>query len=184
MNNPNDAATQRQTFALWCLTKQDYRNKGLTKQSASDLIAKLKGEKGQTGQRGNKQSEDEKFAAIHSEAIAAGNAAFHAAKPVPMVVGTPVSMFGNEIDRTKPVYVVDGGVCGFAYAIVRDARRPFCKWLIKTENGRYSSYEKGVCVSERSGSQSLERKIEWVSAYISVLSKHGIDKVYPYSRMD
>lgn len=184
MNNPNDPATNRQTFALWCLTKQDYRNKGLTKQAASDLIAKLKGEKGISSKGEVKQSDDQKFAAIHEEALLAANAAHKSAVPVPMVVGTPTTLFGNEIDRNKPVYLVSDGVCGFAYAIVRDARRPFAKWLIKTENGRYSSYERGVCVSDRSGSQSLERKERWVAAYISVLSKHGIDKVYPYSRLD
>lgn len=42
INNPDDPATSRQLWALFCMTKKDYRGKGLTKQQASDLIGELK----------------------------------------------------------------------------------------------------------------------------------------------
>lgn len=41
INNPDDPATSRQLWALFCMTKKDYRGKGLTKQQASDLISEL-----------------------------------------------------------------------------------------------------------------------------------------------
>lgn len=41
INNPDDPATSRQLWALFCITKKDYRGKGLTKQQASDLIGEL-----------------------------------------------------------------------------------------------------------------------------------------------
>ncbi len=41
MNNPNEPATSRQRWALYLITKEDYRNKDITKQEAADLIKKL-----------------------------------------------------------------------------------------------------------------------------------------------
>lgn len=41
MNNPNEPATSRQRWALYLITKEDYRNVELTKREAADLIKKL-----------------------------------------------------------------------------------------------------------------------------------------------
>ena len=41
MENPNAPATSRQRWALYLITKTDYRNVELTKQEAADLIEKL-----------------------------------------------------------------------------------------------------------------------------------------------
>lgn len=41
MENPNAPATSRQRWALYLITKKDYRNVELTKQEAADLIKKL-----------------------------------------------------------------------------------------------------------------------------------------------
>ena len=41
MENPNAPATSRQLWALYLITKEDHRGKGLTKQQAAELIQKL-----------------------------------------------------------------------------------------------------------------------------------------------
>lgn len=41
MNNPNEPATSRQRWALYLITKEDYRNVELTKREAADLIKKF-----------------------------------------------------------------------------------------------------------------------------------------------
>ncbi len=138
----------------------------------------------QTLEKVSKNAKAAHFAAIHDEAVTAANIAHTLEKPAPMTVGTPTSLFGNDIDHSKPTYFVADGPCGFAYALVRDARRPFCKWLIATGNGSYSNYDKGVCVRDRLSSQSLARKEAWVAAYIKVLNSHGIDHVRFCSRLD
>lgn len=44
--NPNAMATQRQTFAIFCMSKVDVRDESLTRWDASQLISKLKESKG------------------------------------------------------------------------------------------------------------------------------------------
>ena len=54
-------------------------------------------------------------ARIYKEADAAGSAAAEAAVPTPMIVGTPTTPLGNDIDFKKQTYFVSEGVCGFAW---------------------------------------------------------------------
>ncbi len=44
--DPNGPATKRQTFALFCATKKDYRGAGLTYQQASDLLSETNSQTG------------------------------------------------------------------------------------------------------------------------------------------
>ena len=57
-----------------------------------------------------------------AEAKRAAEAAAQAATPTPILVGTPTTPFGNDIDPSKPVYYEAGGLCGFAWLTVRPAR--------------------------------------------------------------
>ena len=43
INNPDEPASKKQLWALFCITKQDWRDKGLTKGEASELIQKYSG---------------------------------------------------------------------------------------------------------------------------------------------
>ena len=47
----------------------------------------------------------------------------------PMVVGTPTTLFGSEIDYSKKTYFVEGGVCGFAGVVIKPARGKFVSYL-------------------------------------------------------
>ena len=45
LKSPDAPATRKQLWALFCATKRDHRNDGLTMQEASDLISKYLKEK-------------------------------------------------------------------------------------------------------------------------------------------
>lgn len=120
---------------------------------------------------------------LYAEAHKAGMAALEDSKPTPMHVGTPKSLFSNEIDETKPTYVVDGGVCGFAWVNVKPARGKFITWCKKNNVGRRDSYYGGYTFWVGEGGQSMERKTAYAGAFSKVLQAAGLN-ANVYSRMD
>jgi hypothetical protein len=124
-----------------------------------------------------------KFSDIHNEAVNAGLEAGEAHKPVPMIVGSPSTLFGNDIDPNKPVYHVDSGVCGFAWVKIRPARGKFVTWLKSNNIGRRDDYAGGYRIPCFEFGQSLEKKERYASAYARVLKTHGIN-AHSDSRMD
>ena len=120
--------------------------------------------------------------AIFNEALAAGILAGNGAKCETMYVGTPKSIFSNEIDTTKRVYEVPDGVCGFSWIKIKPSNSSFANWLKKTGKGR-KSYQGGVEVSVFEHRQSLTRKENHAHAFAEVLRKYGID-AYADSRID
>lgn len=186
--------TKRQGFALFCITKKDYRNDNLTYEQASKLIEEL-GDKNYVKKSvGNKNVEKYNDAArIMEEAIEAGNNALNEAKPTPMVVQQHASV----LDDNSPVqkeWVIDGGVCGFAWISFKantTANRKFLAGLKKAglagekQNGAVwgKSYQGGYSYWVAQGGQSMERKQAFAHAFADVLEKNGL-KVYVGSRMD
>lgn len=120
---------------------------------------------------------------IYNEAVQAGIQAGTNAKPTPMIVGTPTSFLGSDIDFTKQTYFVEGGVCGFAWVNISPARGKFVAFLKAQGIGRTNSYEGGYDISVREFGQSLERKEAYARAFADVLRENGI-KAYACSRMD
>ena len=100
----------------------------------------------------------------------------------PMVVGTPTEIFGNEIDYSKPTYVVNDGVCGFAGVVIKPARGKFVSYLKSIGIGN-KHYYGGYYVSVREFGQSLARKEAYAEAYAKVLGEEGMS-CYVDSRMD
>ena len=43
----------------------------------------------------------------------------HGCTPTPMVVGTPTTPLGDDIDYTKDTYYVADGMCGFAWINIK-----------------------------------------------------------------
>lgn len=121
-------------------------------------------------------------ARIYKEADAAGHAAGEAAVPTPMIVGTPTTPLGNDIDYTKKTYFVEGGVCGFAWVNISPARGAFVNYLKSIDAG-YKSYYGGYDVSVRGFGQSMTRKEAYAQAFAEVLRSYGIN-AYAQSRMD
>ena len=100
----------------------------------------------------------------------------------PMVVGSPSTPLGNDIDYSKKTYFVEGGVCGFAGVVIKPARGKFVSYLKKLGMG-YKHYYGGWYVSVREFGQSLTRKEAYADAFAKVLGEAGM-RCYVDSRMD
>ena len=120
---------------------------------------------------------------IYSEAHSAGMAAGHGCTPTPMVVGTPTTPLGNDIDYEKETYYVADGMCGFAWINIKPARGKFVKYLKDNDIGRKDSYYGGYTIWVSGFGQSLARKESYARAFANHLNKNGIT-AYSMSRID
>ena len=111
-----------------------------------------------------------------------GMDAGRAASVTPMIVGSPSTPFGSDIDYSKKTYFVEGGVCGFAGVVIKPARGKFVSYLKKLGMG-YKHYYGGWYVSVREFGQSLTRKEAYAEAFAKVLGEAGM-RCYVDSRMD
>lgn len=126
---------------------------------------------------------------LYHDADAAGKAAGAAARPTPMVVGTPKNMMASltggddgGFDPDQPTYFVSEGVCGFAWVRIRPANGSFARQMKKRGIG-YASYYGGWDITVNYGGQSLARKEAYARAFAKVLQDAGVD-AYVDSRMD
>ena len=125
---------------------------------------------------------------IYDEAYAAGVAAVAAKVPVPMIVGTPTTPLGNDIDPSKTVYYVADGVCGFAW-VWFPANTGWGRWAKKNiGQTEYHAacrrgYPNGLDIWVTTGNQSMEKKQAFAQAFAGVLQSYGID-AYAASRED
>ena len=104
------------------------------------------------------------------------------ASVTPMVVGSPSTPFGSDIDYSKKTYFVEGGACGFAGVVIKPARGKFVSYLKSIGIGN-KHYYGGYYVSVREFGQSLARKEAYAEAYAKILSEEGM-RCYVDSRMD
>ena len=128
------------------------------------------------------------YQAIYDEAYAAGVAAVAAKVPVPMIVGTPSTPLGNDLDPSQTIYYVPDGVCGFAW-VQFAANTGWGRWA-KKNVGRTEhhaacrkGYPTGLDIWVTTGNQSMEKKEAFAQAFAEVLRAHNID-AYAQSRMD
>ena len=115
-----------------------------------------------------------------------------ATPPTPMIVGSPSTPFGNDIDYSKQVWYEADGVCGFAWVVVPNGRSAFAKWILETGKG-YKHYQwgggyKGVQFSVSGDGfaptrQSLQLKEQLARAMSQHLNAIGIE-AYADSRID
>ncbi len=124
---------------------------------------------------------DRKFGAIVKLANEAGRKAVEGFTPTPMIVGTPTTLFGNDIDPTKQTYFVADGVCGFAWVRFK-GNTSFGKWA-KAKGLARDAYPTGLAISIHDYNQSLQKKEVHASAFAAVLREHGIS-AWSESRMD
>ena len=122
------------------------------------------------------------------EASELAEQAVKACRPTPMVVGTPTTFFGNEIDESKPTYFIEGGVCGFASVVIKPARGKFVALLKKRGIGS-AHYYGGYAASSWEFApsirrdQSYERACAAAEGAAKVLQSYGIN-AYVDSRID
>ena len=119
------------------------------------------------------------YADAHAQGVKAGNAC----NPTPMIVGTPTTPLGNDIDYEKDVHYVSDGPCGFAWINIKPARGKFVNWLKKAGIGRTDSYYGGYTVWVSEFGQSVTRKENYARAFAKVLGDNGIT-AYNMSRLD
>ncbi len=113
------------------------------------------------------------FTALTTRAHEAGMRAADDHVTVPMVVCTADGV---------PIERVSGGVCGFAWIVVRPGNSPLANYLKKHAGGR-KDYYGGVQVWCPLGTQSMTTKEAYCHAYAEVLRDAG-HKAYSQSRMD
>mgnify|MGYP003656086396 CR=1 FL=1 len=56
------------------------------------------------------------------EASESAEQAIKDCRPTPIVVGSPSTPLGNDVDPTQQTWFVEGGVCGFASIVIKPAR--------------------------------------------------------------
>ena len=126
------------------------------------------------------------FDAIFTNAVAAGKAAATAyaaaGNVVPMVVGSPSTPFGTDVDYSKKTYFVADGVCGFAWVHFPKANTAFTKWLKKAGHG-HKGYPTGWDVWISDYNQSMQLKDVHAHAMAAYFNSHGYT-CYAQSRMD
>lgn len=105
-----------------------------------------------------------------------------------MIVGSPSTPLGSDIDPTKPVYYESEGACGFAWILIRPGTSSFARWLVST--GRASkSYLGGVQIFIGAHGQSAERKAAHAEAMAEVFRASYTligsgSSIYSQSRLD
>ena len=100
----------------------------------------------------------------------------------PMIVGSPSTPLGNDIDYSKKTYFVEGGACGFAGVVIKPARGKFVSYLKSLGMG-HKHYYGGYYVPVREFGQSMSRKEAYADAFAKVLTEEGM-RCYVDSRMD
>lgn len=118
---------------------------------------------------------------LHNRAFKAGEAALKGCQPTPMVV----QQHENPLDDNSPVtksYFVGGGVCGFAWVIIRPANSQFANYLKKNHNAG-KSYYGGCQWFPHVGGQFYELKMAFCQAYAEVVHGAGFD-AYADGRLD
>ncbi len=128
------------------------------------------------------KNQNAEFEALYAKAWQAGvKAVEEMAPPVPMIVGTPTTLFGTDIDYTKKTYFVADGVCGFAWVWIK-GNTAFGRWAKK--NGKaYGGYPTGLNLRIHAYNQSMQKKETHAYAMAEVLREAGIT-AYGQSRMD
>ena len=130
----------------------------------------------------------EKFAVVLSEAIEAGQNAFDACVPVPMIVQQHEHVL-NDKSPVVEQWVASGGVCGFASVKVRPATCSFARWLVKNGRGSNSDYAHCTYINIRPASrgadcQSYEKNSSWARAFAGVLRERLDIDVHADCRLD
>lgn len=186
-----------QSWAIFCALKVQVRDLPLTYEQASGILDLANSDKQAARQlcidlggivKGKLPADPREHEALFERAWKAGTEAAEALTPTPMVVASPRNLLGSltgnggGIDTSKPVYVVNSGVCGFAWVNVNPGNSSFARWLVKTGRAR-KHYNGGVNINVGGYGQSLEKKEAHASAAARVLQDAGI-KAYSMSRMD
>lgn len=124
------------------------------------------------------------YQAIHNECHEAGMIAGANFRTTPMLVGEATSIFSNEIDYSKPTFVVDDGPCGFAWVNIYPGNCRLANQYKKLGLAK-PAYGGGVQIWISEFGQSADRKYAYAQAYAAKLRElTSVERIYPGSRLD
>lgn len=116
-----------------------------------------------------------------------------ATPPTPMIVGSPSTPLGNDVDPNQKTWFVADGVCGFAWVVLDSGRTGFAQWIIKKGYGskhyQWGGGYKGVSIWPNSNRgfaetrQSLQLKEQVCRKIADYLRSEGVS-AYSESRID
>ena len=119
---------------------------------------------------------------LFATARAAGLVAGNGSTPIPMVVGTPTTLLGSDIDYHKRTAYVADGACGFAWVVIRPGNSSLARHAVRQGIGS-SHYRGGISIWIDDHGQSVDRKRNHARAYADILRGEGIN-AYAESRLD
>ena len=115
-----------------------------------------------------------------------------APQPTPMIVGSPSTPLGSDVDPNQKTWFVEGGICGFANVVIDSGRIGFAQWLLKSNFGnkawQWGGY-KGVTLYSfarygfANAGQSYERNVFIAQQMAKYLNAQGI-KCHVDARID
>jgi hypothetical protein len=122
------------------------------------------------------------------EASEAAEAAVKACTPQAIIVGSPSTPLGNDVDPNQKTWFIEGGVCGFASVVIKPARGSIVAELKKRKIGSahygggysFSSWQLAPSIRR---DQSYERACAAAKGAVEVLKSYGIN-AYVDSRID
>ena len=199
LSEADEPATKRQLYALYVITKKDYRNSGLTKKEAGDLIKQLNAEKGYTGKTKVKDFKKDLLSYMQKESAKVAKE-MRSELNIKGVVGHDPAMYGKDYADKQPKYAFFGGGMGFAWLeydkrsklavkiaeVWREIERPFKEWFLKKyfSSKERQAYEKIGWPLQAMLTQSLaiNAKIQWLVA--DYMKSKGVKKVMVRTRYD
>lgn len=146
--NANRAATKKQLWALYCITKKDYRNENLTMQQASEMIEKFNAAKvvGNIGvnnmptttkvERPKKPSLEQEFISYMTDKLQGVINICKDAIKIKSVVEDDPTIFTDESKRQK--YAFFGFGCGISI-IKFDKRSKLGKTILELSSKHHNS---------------------------------------------
>jgi len=122
------------------------------------------------------------------EASEAAEAAVKACTPQAIIVGSPSTPLGNDVDPNQKTWFIEGGVCGFASVVIKPARGNIVAELKKRKIGSahygggysFSSWQLAPSIRQ---DQSYERACAAAKGAVEVLKKYGVN-AYVDARID
>jgi hypothetical protein len=122
------------------------------------------------------------------EASEAAEAAVKACTPQAIIVGSPSTPLGSDVDPNQKTWFIEGGVCGFASVVIKPARGSIVAELKKRKIGSahygggysFSSWQLAPSIRR---DQSYERACAAAKGAVEVLKSYGIN-AYVDARID
>lgn len=184
-------ASKPQTWAVFCATGYDIRTLGLSRELVGNWLTRFNSGESEVvineiiaagGILKKKVSAKVDYQELYDKAHAAGMDAVSKLNVVPMVVQERADPL-NDNSPVRKQWIIDDGVCGFAWITVRPGNSAFAKWLKAKGLARIDHYEGGMKIWISLFNQSMQKKETYASAFAQVIRDAGI-KCYSGSRMD